>query len=103
MSADAAAVWLILAAAPPATLFPVLYAWVARGRWWKHVTGRALMTSSVGLALLIDIFLVYQWLGDDYALRDEVRLAVFAIITAGAYQTCYALVSSTRPSRRSAK
>lgn len=95
MSADALALWLIIAAAPPATLFPFCFAYISRGIWWRNPAGRALMTSSTGLALLIDISLVYQWLGDDYALRDVVRLTVFAIIAAGAWQKLYALLRAS--------
>ena len=95
MSVDAVALWLIIAAAPPATLFPYCLAWISRGIWWRNPAGRALMTSSAGLALLIDISLIYQWLGDDYWLRDVVRLTVFAIIAAGAWQKLYALLSAS--------
>lgn len=93
MSADAAAVVLVLLAAPPATLFPFCFAYISRGVWWRNAAGRALMTSSTGLALLIDISLAYQWLGDDYAARDVVRLSVYALIVAGAWQKLYALLS----------
>lgn len=87
---DAIAVLLILCAAPPATLFPILYAIVAP--WRSTVAGRALMTSSVALALLIDISLIYQWLGDDYALRDVVRFSVYVLILCGAWMQLGALV-----------
>ena len=95
MTADTAAVLLVVAAAPAATLFPFLYGWVARRVWWRNPTGRALMTSSTALALLIDISLVYQAFGDDYALRDAVRLTVFALIAAGAWLKLGALVYET--------
>lgn len=95
MSADTLAVVLVIAAAPAATIFPFLYAWVARDIWWRIPTGRALMTSSVALALLIDISLAYQAFGDDYALRDAVRLTVFALIAAGAWLKLGALVYET--------
>ena len=95
MSVDTIALWLVIAAAPPATLFPFFFAWISRGIWWRNPAGRALMTSSTALALLIDISLVYQWLGDDYALRDVVRLTVFALIAAGAWQKLYALLSAS--------
>lgn len=92
MSADLAAVILVLIAAPPATLFPLTYAWIARGVWWRTPAGRALMTSSTALALLIDISLLYQWLGDDYALRDAVRLTVYALVALGAWLKLGALL-----------
>ena len=95
MSADTAAILLVVAAAPAATLFPFAYAWIARGIWWRTWTGRALMTSSTALALLIDISLAYQAFGDNYALRDVVRLTVFALIAAGAWLKLGALVYET--------
>lgn len=92
MSVDTIALWLIIAAAPPATLFPFCFAYVSRGVWYRNPIGRALMTSSTGLALLLDISLIYQWLGDDYALRDVVRLTVFFVICAGAWLKFLALL-----------
>ena len=58
------------------------------------------MTSSTALALLIDISLTYQFLGDDYALRDVVRLTVFALIAAGAWLKLGALIYEHRQQRR---
>lgn len=103
MSADVAAVILVLIAAPPATLFPFAYAWISRGLWWRTRPGRALMTSSTGLALLIDISLAYQAFGDDYFLREVVRLSVFALIGAGAWLTLGALLAEHRKQRRAAR
>ena len=85
MTADKFALLLIIAAAPAATAFPFAYAWIARGVWWREPIGRALMTSSTALALLIDISLAYKAFGDDYYLRDAVRLSVFALIATGAW------------------
>ena len=96
MSADTLAVVLVVLAAPPATLFPPFYAWISRNRWWRNPTGRALMASSTGLALLIDISLAYQFLGDDYALRDVVRLTVYTVIVAGAWLKFGALIHEWR-------
>lgn len=99
MSAETAAVALIIIAAPAATLFPFVYGWVARGVWWHNPTGRALMASSVGLALLIDIALIYKAFGDDYALRDAVRLSVYALIALGAWLKLGALLYEWAKSR----
>lgn len=96
MSADTLAVVLVVLAAPPATLFPPFYAWISRNRWWRNPTGRALMTSSTALALLIDISLAYQAFGDDYVLRDVVRLTVFALIALGAWLKFGALIYEWR-------
>lgn len=94
MNADVIALILVLAMAPPATLFPILYAFRP---WWKSLIGRALMTHSVGLALLIDISLLYKAFGDDYPGRDVVRLAVYAVILVGVTGQCIALIRSRGP------
>lgn len=99
MSADTAAVILVVMAAPAATAFPFCYAWIARGIWWRTPTGRALMTSSTALALLIDISLAYQAFGDDYALRDVVRLSVYSLIVLGAWLKLGALIYEWRSNR----
>ena len=96
MNADTLAVVLVAMAAPAATAFPFAYAWIARGVWWRTPTGRALMTSSTALALLIDISLAYQAFGDDYALRDAVRLTVFALVALGAWLKLGALIYEAR-------
>lgn len=98
MSADTAAVLLIVIAAPAATIFPLWYGLTVR--WWTFWIGRALMMSSLGLGLLIDISLVYQWLGDDYFLRDIVRLTVYSIIAAGAWLKLISLAIEKFHARR---
>ena len=100
MSHDTLAAWLIILAAPAATCFPFLYAWVGRGVWWRSPAGRALMVSSSGLALLIDVSLIYQAFGDDYPGRNAVRLIVFAFIAAGAWLKLGALVYEWRRGRK---
>ena len=90
MTADTAAILLVLSAAPPATLFPLIYGFTVR--WWTFPIGRALMVSSTALGLLIDISLLYNWLGDDYYLRDVVRLTVFGLISAGAWLKLVAIL-----------
>ncbi|WP_067428394.1 putative phage holin [Nocardioides jensenii] len=94
MSADMLALLLIVAAAPPATVFPLLYGLSAP--WWRSLVGRALMTSSLGLAFLIDISLAYKAFGDNYALRDVVRLSVYALIVCGAWMQFLALAVQLR-------
>lgn len=90
MSPDKMAALLIMAAAPPATLFPLVYGFTAP--WWRSLVGRALMVKAVGLALLIDVSIVYQIFGDDYPLRDAVRLGVFSLITVGVWMQFGALM-----------
>jgi hypothetical protein len=98
VSADLIAVLLVLCAAPAVTLFPIFYALTSP--WRRSLTGWALMTSSVALALLVDISLLYQWLGDDYYLRDVVRLSVYALIAAGAWLQLLAFVRAKFRARR---
>lgn len=100
MSADLAAIILVALAAPPLTLFPFFYAWIGRGVWYRSPAGRALMVSTTGLALLVDISLAYQWLGSDYALRDAVRLTVYAWVALGAWLKFGALIYEWRKGRK---
>lgn len=85
---------LVAGIAPPATLFALLYTFTRP--WWTTMIGRAMLISSTGLALLVDISLLYRWLGDDYALRDAVRLTVFWVVCAGAWWKFGALVRRGR-------
>ena len=94
MSADTAAVLLVLLAAPAQTGFAVFYS--VTSPWWRTLIGRALFTKAWGLALLIDISLLYKWLGDEYALRDVVRLTVYALIAVGAWLQLVAFLVERR-------
>lgn len=100
MSADTIAVLLVLGMAPPATLFPIIYG--ITSPWSKTLVGRALMTKAVGMALLIDITLIYNWLGDDYFLRDYVRFIVFLFIFLGTWMQLSALLVELYRARRRA-
>ena len=71
---------LVFIAAVPATLFPIVY---SRRPWRASFLGRALMVKATGLALLIDISLLYVQFGDDYPYRQLVRAAVYTLITTG--------------------
>lgn len=103
MSAEQVAVAFVVLSAPPLTLFPFIYAWVARGIWWRYPAGRALMVSTTSLAALVDIFLAYQVWGDEYPFRDEVRLLVFGGIFLGAWLKFGALIYESRKGRRRQK
>ena len=98
MTADLAALLLIVGTAPAITLFTVLYGLTTK--WWQQWIGRALFLSSMGLALLVDISLLYRVLGDDYALRDVVRLTVYSIIFLGAWFKLIALGVTRYQDRR---
>jgi hypothetical protein len=90
VNADTIAVLLILMMAPAWTLLPILIGFTTP--WRDTLLGHALMIATTGLALLIDISLMYQWLGDDYFLRDVVRLSVYALILLGGWLMLLAFV-----------
>jgi hypothetical protein len=97
--ADVVALVLVIAMAPFATLFALAY--MLTRPWWTTAIGRAILVSSLSLALLIDISLLYQWLGDDYYFRDAVRLTVFQLILGGILYKCRALFLPNVGRRRS--
>lgn len=94
MTADTAALLLIIAGAIAQNLFLVGLAFTTR--WRRSLAGWALFTECLGLVLLLDLTLLYKWLGDDYALRDVVRLTVFAIIAAAPWLWLASLVQDKR-------
>lgn len=79
---DLLAVIIIGCAAPPATGFVLLYAFTVR--WWTFWIGRALFISTTGMTALIDLSLLFNWLGNDYPGRDIVRNTVFFYVALGA-------------------
>lgn len=96
--ADTVALITVIGIAPAATLFAIIYGFTVP--WWQTMIGRAMLASSVGLALLVDISLLYNWLGDDYSLRDMVRLSVFFTVFLGAWFKLGALVKEKLAARR---
>lgn len=96
--AETVALITIITIAPFATAFALVYFWTVP--WWATLIGRAMLASSAGLALLVDISLLYQWLGDDYSLRDMVRLSVFFTVLIGAVFKLAALVLEKYRARR---
>lgn len=96
--AEVAALVIVAAIAPPATLFAIIYGLTVP--WWATTIGRAMLISSTGLALLVDISLLYQVFGENYALRDWVRLSVFMIVCLGAWYKFGALVLEKVRARR---
>lgn len=96
--AEIVALITVAAIAPFATAFTVIYFWTVP--WWQTIIGRAMLASSAGLALLVDISLLYQWLGDDYQQRDIVRLSVFFTVLIGAVFKLAALVLEKYRARR---
>lgn len=53
------ATWAIYAATPPAVAFPILY---TRSPWRSSIVGRAVMTLSVAIALILVASLAYQFI-----------------------------------------
>lgn len=98
MSATDITVGLIVATAPAQTAFILLYGFGSP--WWKSLLGRALFTKALGLALLVDLALLYQFFGDDWWNRDGIRLGVYALIATGAWLQLAALVQQRRGMRR---
>lgn len=83
MTTDEAWLWLLYAAAPAATLFPLLY---TATRWWKRTTGWAIWLSKVGLAILVDSALLLHVVGlENYQYRSQVLMIGFVFITAGTW------------------
>src|SRR5688572_16925216 len=98
MSADTAALAIVVLIAFPINAFTLLYAFTTP--WWLEWIGRALFVSSLGLMLLVDISLLYNWLGDDYPGRDMVRLTVYSIVCLGAWFKLTAYFAEKRRARR---
>lgn len=78
----------------PATLFPLLY---LRSQWSRHEIGRALMLSSVGLALLIDVSVLGIWLDvESDWVSDLTTTVVLAVILAGSVYQVVLLIRAQR-------
>lgn len=99
MSAEVVILFLVAACAPPLTLFPFIYAWVARGAWWTVPAGRAIMISTTSLAALVDLTLARRALGD-YPYREEILAVVMVGICAGAWLKFGALIHDSYKGRR---
>jgi hypothetical protein len=86
--------YMVYATAPAQTLFILIYGFGSP--WWRSPVGRALFTKALGLALLLDLALLFQWLGTDYWFRDPARLTVFGLILLGAWMQLGALLMERR-------
>ena len=80
---------LVVVAAISANLFPLVY---ARRPWNRSFLGRALMVKAIGLALLIDVTLLYVLFGDDYPFRHVVRAVIYSIVTTGIWMQLLSLM-----------
>jgi hypothetical protein len=91
VTTDQVATLLVYIAAPAATLFPIAYAIAAP--WWSTWTGRAVLVSKVGLALLVDAALAFHLHGDtEYPYHSQLILVAFALIVVGTYMYFAALI-----------
>lgn len=97
MTFDHIATLLVVVAAVPANLFPLAYG--LGSPWYRSPLGRALMTQSTGIALLIDVTMLRYVLGD-YPGRDAIRIAIYGLVTAGLYLQFVALLKTQRTRRR---
>lgn len=90
MTSQNASLVLLWFACPPATVFVLVYGFFQP--WFRSWSGRALFVSSTGLALLLNINLLFRL--TDWALLARegwVRNLVYVLITAGAYLMLAAL------------
>lgn len=74
---------------PAAVMFPLLYATTAP--WWKSWSGRAVLTSKVGLALLVIAAAMFRMNSEvPYPGFDVLRIVAFGLITVGTYLYLFA-------------
>lgn len=80
--------YLVIAAAIPATIFVLAYP-ILQPKFWRSWIGRALWTSSLGLATLLDLTLAAKWF--QWVAPREVLTVILVIIAAGAWLKVVAL------------
>lgn len=100
MSAETMILLFVIGCAPPLTLFPFYFGWVARGIWYRNFPGFAIMISTTSLAALMDLTLAYRVWGD-YPYREQILVAVLAGIFAGAWLKFVGLIYESRKGSRS--
>lgn len=71
--------WLLFASAAAPWLFVARYAQV---RWWRTVSGRAIMLKSLGTGLFLALAVAGTLTSSDYPGRDVIRVAVYAFLFA---------------------
>lgn len=98
MNAETISFWLLVFAAPPASLFVLTYG--TTQPWYRSWVGWALVVFSGGLALLLDISLAYRIFGADYRARDALRLTVFSMVGVGSWLMLFALCRELIQARR---
>jgi hypothetical protein len=77
--ADAIVLWLLIACLPAVNLYPFFYAFRP---WRTTAQGRALMVKALGNVIVIDLSMLYLWLGD-YPGRNQLRIIGFTLFAVG--------------------
>ena len=90
--------FIVLAMAPAVTVFPVLY--LTFYRWYKNPVGRALMTKAVGFALLIDVALWFEFVGDDTPYREAIKVLIYLLILFGLWYQLVVFIRIKLDARR---
>jgi len=85
--------WLVVAMVPFATANPILYAYIYN--WRRSPEGRAVMTLSIGLALLVDLAVLYALL-PWFPGKPAVAAVVYALILLGLARFTVVLVRGLR-------
>lgn len=89
--------WLVVAMVPFATANPILYAYIFN--WRRSPEGRAVMNLSIGLALLVDIAVLYA-LVPWFPGKPIVAAGVYVLILLGMARFTVVLVRGLREQRR---
>lgn len=76
------AVFQVLAMAPAITVIPFLYH--RRQRWWADDYGRAFMVLSVGLALLVNFAVTFQFV-PEFPWKDQIKFGVYSVLIVAFY------------------
>jgi hypothetical protein len=98
VSAEQIALWLVIIAAVPQTLFVALYGFASP--WWRSQTGRAIFTKAFSMALLLDLSLVNYWWGP---INVDASNAVIALVAVGCWLQFVALAAEKLRGRQTAQ
>lgn len=82
MSLAEIAVWQVVVMVPAITAVPFLYH--RRQRWWTGDYGRMFMTLAVGLTLLVNFAVTFQFV-PDFPWKDEIKVAVYTLLIVAFY------------------
>ena len=94
MTAAEMATYVVVAAAVPANLFPILY--TVWKNWWNTPEGRHLFFFVTGFAALIDLSLPRRWFGP-FELYEPLVLLVYLWICYQLYRRLWLLVRYNGP------